>query len=173
MVSTEPVSPQLLAQLLETGVEHVEACCESLRSGYEREGRGFVLARVGGGYRFQSHPRQVAFVERFAIDGQPSRLSAAALETLAIVAYLQPVSRAQISAIRGVSVDGVVRTLTQRGYVEVLGRDRGPGQAVLLGTTTRFLERLGLNSLEDLPALADHVPGAQVMEDLERSLSEQ
>lgn len=170
MVSTEPVPPHLLAELLETPVDQVEACCERLRAGYEGEGRGFTLARVAGGYRFQSHPDQAAFVERFAVDGQPSRLSAAALETLAIVAYLQPVSRAQISAIRGVSVDGVVRMLAQRGYVEEVGRDPGPGQAVLFGTTATFLERLGLDNLGQLPALGDFVPGAEVMEALEDGL---
>lgn len=172
MVSNEPVPPQLLAELLETPVERVEASCDRLRSEYESQGRGFVLARVAGGYRFHSHPDQAAFVERFAIDGQPTRLSAAALETLAIVAYLQPVSRAQISAIRGVSVDGVVRMLAQRGYVEAVGKDPGPGQAVLFGTTTTFLERLGLDDVGDLPQLGDFVPGAEVMEALEERLRE-
>jgi segregation and condensation protein B len=172
MVSAEPVQPHLLAELLETASDQVEACCESLRAEYEAQGRGFVLARVAGGYRFQSHPDQSAFVERFAVEGQPTKLSPAALETLAIVAYLQPVSRAQISAIRGVSVDGVVRMLCQRGYVEAVGRDRGPGQAVLFGTTATFLESLGLDRLDDLPPLGDHVPGPEVMEALEQGLQE-
>lgn len=172
MVSSEPVPPHLLAELLETPTESVEACCEALRIHYEESGRGFILARVAGGYRFQSHPDQAAFVERFAVDGQPSKLSPAALETLAIVAYLQPVSRAQISAIRGVGVEGVVRMLAQRGYVEAVARDPGPGQAVLFGTTPAFLERLGINSLDDLPSLGDHVPGAEVMDALEQGLLE-
>jgi len=111
-----------------------------------------------------------AYVERFVRDGQSSRLSAAALETVAIIAYKQPISRAQVASIRGVNVDGVIRTLTQRGYVVEVGRDPGPGQAVLFGTTPEFLERLGLDSLEDLPPLAEYVPGSDVVEALEGGL---
>ncbi|MGH9062949.1 MAG: SMC-Scp complex subunit ScpB [Acidimicrobiales bacterium] len=170
MVADEPVPPSLLAELLEMAVERVEARCEALRSAYESEGRGFVVARVAGGYRFQSHPDLAPFVERFAVEGQSARLSAAALETLAIVAYRQPVSRAQVAAIRGVNVDGVVRMLTQRGYVEAVARDPGPGQAVLLGTTPAFLERLGLDRLDELPSLGDFVPGPDVVEALEEGL---
>ncbi|MGH9069678.1 MAG: SMC-Scp complex subunit ScpB [Acidimicrobiales bacterium] len=172
MVSAEPVPAQLLAELLETAVEEVEAEAQRLRADYEAQGRGFILAKVAGGYRYQSHPDQAAFVERFATDGGPSRLSPAALETLAIVAYLQPVSRAQISAIRGVGVDGVVRMLCQRGYVVAVGRDPGPGQAVLFGTTDNFLERMGLDEITSLPPLGDFVPGAEVMASLEEGLSE-
>jgi segregation and condensation protein B len=170
MVAVEPVAPHLLAELLEVPTERVEAICDELAAGYANEQRGFVLARVAGGYRFQSHPDQERFVERFMLEGQSSRLSAAALETLAIVAYKQPVSRAQVSAIRGVNVDGVVRALTQRGYIEAVARDPGPGQAVLYGTTPLFLERLGLDSLEQLPPLGDFVPGPEVVEALEEGL---
>jgi segregation and condensation protein B len=170
MVAAEPVAPHLLAELLEVPTERVEAICDELAEGYAREERGFVLARVAGGYRFQSHPDQERYVERFMLEGQSSRLSAAALETLAIVAYKQPVSRAQVAAIRGVNVDGVVRALTQRGYVEPVARDPGPGQAVLYGTTSLFLERLGLDSLEQLPSLGDFVPGPEVVEALEEGL---
>jgi segregation and condensation protein B len=148
----------------------VEAICDELADGYARDDRGFVLARVAGGYRFQSHPDQEHYVERFMLEGQSSRLSAAALETLAIVAYKQPVSRAQVAAIRGVNVDSVVRALTQRGYIEAVARDPGPGQAVLYGTTSLFLERLGLDSLEQLPPLGDFVPGPEVVEALEEGL---
>jgi segregation and condensation protein B len=109
-------------------------------------------------------------VERFVLEGQSARLSAAALETLSIVAYKQPVSRAQIAAIRGVDVDSVVRTLQLRGYIDEIGRDPGPGQAVLYGTTRLFLERLGLDSLDQLPPLGEFVPGADVVEALERGL---
>src|SRR6202035_4187119 len=137
---------------------------------YDAEDRGFVLARVAGGYRFQSHPDMAPYVERFVLEGQSSRLSAAALETLAIVAYKQPVSRSQVSSIRGVNVDGVMRTLHQRGLIAEVGRDPGPGQAVLYGTTVLFLERLGLDSLDQLPSLADFVPGAEVMDVLEQGL---
>jgi len=170
MVAEEPVEPQLLGQLLEVSPARVDELCEELASSYESEDRGFVLVRVAGGWRFQSHPDLSPYVERFVLDGQSSRLSAAALETLAIVAYKQPVSRAQMAAIRGVNVDAVVRTLSQRGYVEEVGRDPGPGQAVLYGTSRLFLERLGLNSLADLTPLGDFVPGPEVVEALERGL---
>ncbi|MDG2114809.1 MAG: SMC-Scp complex subunit ScpB, partial [Actinomycetota bacterium] len=101
---------------------------------------------------------------------QSARLSAAALETLAIVAYKQPISRAQVASIRGVNVDGVVRTLQQRGYINEIGRDAGPGNAVLYGTTRSFLERLGLDHLGELPSLGDFVPDADVVETLELAL---
>ncbi len=170
MVAPEPVPPGLLAELLETAVEQVEAVCDRLAESYRYERRGFVLARVAGGYRFQSHPDLAGFVERFVMEGQSARLSAAALETLAIVAYKQPVSRAQMSAIRGVNVDSVVRMLTQRGYVEEVARDPGPGQAVLYGTTGLLLERLGLDSVDHLPPLGDLVPGPETVEALEAGL---
>ena len=162
--------PGLLAQLLEIPVREVEGRCASLSARYEASGHGFELVRVAGGYRFQTHPDLSAYVERYLTDGGTGRLSPAALETLAIVAYKQPVSRAQITSVRGVSVDGVVRTLTQRGLVAEVGRDAGPGQAVLYGTTALFLERLGLDSLADLPPLGEFVPGAEVVEALEDGL---
>ena len=170
MVAVEPVAPHVLAELLEISTERVEAICDALAAGYARQDRGFVLARVAGGYRFQSHPDQDHYVERFVLEGQSSRLSGAALETLAIVAYKQPVSRGQIAAIRGVNVDGVVRALTQRGYIGPVARDPGPGQAVLYGTTSLFLERLGLDNLGQLPPLGDFVPGPEIVEALEEGL---
>jgi len=170
MVADEPVDPQLLAQLLEVAPTRVEELCQELAAGYVAEDRGFVLVRVAGGWRFQSHPDLAPYVERFVLDGQPARLSPAALETLAIVAYKQPVSRAQMAVIRGVNVDAVVRTLCQRGYVEEVGRDPGPGQAILYGTSRLFLERLGVDSLRELPPLGDFVPGPEVVEALERGL---
>ena len=134
--STEPVEPTVLAQLVELPVARVEALCDELwRSSTRSRGRGFVLARVAGGYRFQTHPDLAPYVERFVLDGQHARLSAPALETLAIVAYKQPISRGQISAIRGVNVEATLTTLLQRGYVQEVGRDPGPGTAVLYGTT--------------------------------------
>ncbi len=170
MVADSPVEPGLLAQLLEVTPGRVEELCADLAAGYSNEDRGFVLVRVAGGYRLQTHPDLAPYVERFVLEGQTARLSAAALETLAIVAYKQPVSRAQISSIRGVNADGVLRTLEQRGYVGVTGHDPGPGQAVLYGTTPILLERLGLDRLEDLPPLADFVPGPEIMDALEQGL---
>ena len=170
MVAEEPVEPQLLAQVLEMSPGRVDELCAELAGSYEADDRGFVLARVAGGYRYQSHPDLAPYVERFVVEGQSARLSAAALETLAIVAYKQPVSRAQVSAIRGVNVDAVMRTLQVRGYVEEVARDPGPGQAVLFGTTRVFLEKLGLDTVDDLPPLADFVPGSEVVEALEQGL---
>lgn len=170
MVAERPVEPRLLAQLIETSVETIETACARLDARYEAEQRGFSLVRVAGGYRFQSRPEQAAYVERFVLEGQTSRLSAAALETLAIVAYKQPISRAQIAAIRGVSVDAVVRTLSHRGYIDEVSRDPGPGQAVLYGTTPFFLEKMGLDSVNDLPELGDFVPSSDVVEALEHGL---
>ncbi|MBJ7381921.1 MAG: SMC-Scp complex subunit ScpB, partial [Acidimicrobiia bacterium] len=139
LAAVESVEPQLLAQLLEIAVSEVEAACEAMTLAYQEEGRGFTIARVAGGYRFQTHPDQVAYVERFVLEGQSARLSPSALETLAIVAYKQPASKAQISSIRGVNVDSTLSTLEQRGYVIAVGQDSGPGQAILYGTTRLFL----------------------------------
>ena len=170
LVADEPAEPKLLAQLLEVSPARVEELCIELAARYVEMGHGFVLVNVAGGWRYQTAPDLAAYVERFALEGQSARLSAAALETLAIIAYKQPLSRAQIGAIRGVNVDGVIRTLQQRGYIEEVARDPGPGQAVLFGTTTLFLEKLGMASLDDLPALGDFVPGPEVVEALEQGL---
>ena len=170
MVTDSPLEAQMLAQLTEQTVEQVESQLTELAAEFEQQERGFQLAHVAGGWRFQSHPMMAPYVERFVLEGQSAKLSAAALETLAIVAYKQPLSRAQIAAIRGVSVDSVVRTLEQRGYIGEVARDPGPGQAVLFGTTPLFLERLGINSISDLPSVAEFVPGADVVEALEHGL---
>ena len=170
MVATEPVTNGLLAELLEVSPERIEELCEALASSYEQEERGFCLAKIAGGWRYQSHPAYNGYIERFILDDLPQKLSPAALETLAIVAYKQPISRSQLAAIRGVNVDGVMRLLTQRGYVEPVGRDEGPGQAVLFATTSLFLERLGLEDLSALPPLEAFVPDAQTVELLEQVL---
>jgi segregation and condensation protein B len=170
MVAEAPVEPGLLAQLLEVSPGRVEELCAELEVSYRDDDRGFELVRVAGGYRFQSHADLAPYVERFVLEGQTARLSAAALETLAIVAYKQPVSRAQIASIRGVSAEGVLRTLQARGFVTEVGRDPGPGQAVLYGTTSLLVERLGLDRIEDLPPLAQFVPGPEIMDALEHSL---
>ncbi len=170
MVAMEPVAPALLAQLLEISQATVEALCERLATTYEGAGHGFQLVKVAGGFRFQSHPELAPYVERFVLDGQQARVSSAALETLAIIAYKQPLSRSQIASIRGVDPEAVMRTLQARGYITEVQRDDGPGQAVLFGTTPLFLERLGIASLEDLPSIADFIPDASVVESLERGL---
>lgn len=170
LVATEPVEPAMLAQLLEQPVKVIEELCERLAAAYDEAGHGFQLVRIAGGYRYQTHPDVAPYVERFILDGQRARLSGAALETLAIVAYKQPISRAQIASIRGVDPDAVLRTLQMRGYIDQIGRDPGPGQAVLWGTTGQFLEKLGLDSVNDLPPLAGFVPGAEVVEALEYGL---
>ncbi|MBM3806012.1 MAG: SMC-Scp complex subunit ScpB [Actinobacteria bacterium] len=170
LVAIEPVAPALLAQLLEISQTTVETLCDRLATTYESAGHGFQLVKVAGGYRLQSHPDLAPYVERFVLDGQHARVSSAALETLAIIAYKQPLSRTQIAAIRGVDPETVVRTLQARGYITEVSRDDGPGQAVLFGTTPLFLERLGIASLDDLPSISDFIPDASVVETLERSL---
>jgi segregation and condensation protein B len=170
MAATEPVEPTELAQLIEIPVADVDAHCAALAAEYATQRRGFALARLAGGYRYVTHEDLAPYVERFVLEGRQARLSRAAMETLAIVAYKQPISRAQIAAIRGVNVDATMRTLVARGYVEEVGHDPGPGNAVLFGTTSLFLERLGLDSVRDLPPLGDFVPDAGVVEVLERGL---
>jgi segregation and condensation protein B len=170
VVAQEPVAPELLAQLLEQPVADVERWCVELAASYDEQGRGFQLVRIAGGYRLQTHPDLTPYVERFLLHDQRARLSGAALETLAIIAYKQPISRAQIASIRGVDPDGVLRTLQGRGYIDAVGHDPGPGQAVLYGTTTAFLEKLGLDLIDDLPPIAEFIPGADVVEALEAGL---
>ena len=170
MAATEPVEARLLAELVELPIARITSLCDELADEYRRDGRGFVLAFVAGGYRYQTNPDLAPYVERFVLEGQHARLSPPALETLAIVAYKQPISRGQLSAIRGVNVEATVRTLLERGYIEETGRDPGPGNAVLYGTTGAFLERVGLGALADLPGLGDFIPGPEVVETLERGL---
>jgi len=170
LVAVEPLEPRLLAELVEVPVEGVDEAIDELARSYERDRRGFVLARIAGGVRLQTHPDLAPYVERFANREVSHRLSTAALETLAIVAYRQPVSRGQISALRGVNVEGVTRLLEQRGYIEVVGHAEGPGQPALFGTTDLFLERLGLDSLDQLPAVEDFLPGPEVAGEMERDL---
>jgi segregation and condensation protein B len=170
LVAVEPVPVTLLAQLLEQPLDVVDGLSRRLAETYAEAGHGFQLVEVAGGWRYQSHPDVSAYVERFLLDGQQARVSSAALETLAIIAYKQPISRQQVAAIRGVDPEAVMRTLQARGYVTEVSRDEGPGQAVLFGTTPMFLEKLGLNSLDDLPSISDFVPDARVVEALEQGL---
>ena len=157
MVIDEPAGEVLLAQVLERPREQVHAALVELAAGYDEQGRGFELREVAGGWRLYTRAECAAVVERFVLDGQQARLTQAALETLAVVAYRQPVSRARVSAVRGVNVDGVMRTLVTRGLVEESGTDSESG-SILYRTSSYFLERLGLTSLEDLPPLAPYLP---------------
>ena len=170
LVAHDPVPAELLAQLLEEPTVMVEQWCEELAATYLAAGNGFELVHIAGGWRFQTADDLTPYVERFLLHDQRARLSGAALETLAIVAYKQPISRAQIASIRGVDPDGVLRTLQARGYIDEVGRDQGPGQAILFGTTATFLEKLGLPSLDDLPPIAEFIPSADVVEALETGL---
>jgi len=169
MVVDEPVSVVVLAQVLEKSVDEVVAALEHLVTTYDE--RGFSLKKINGGWRFYSHPEFSAVVEKFVLDGQQSRLTQAALETLSVIAYRQPVSRARVSAIRGVNVEAVMKTLITRGLVEESGIEHETG-AILYKTTSYFLERLGLNSLEDLPALAPYLPDLDGLDEILDSLTD-
>jgi segregation and condensation protein B len=157
LVVDEPVAEVVLAQVLERPREEVALAVAELAASYDAEGRGFELREVAGGWRFYTREECAPVVERFVRDGQEVRLTQAALETLAVVAYRQPVSRARVSAVRGVNCDGVMRTLTLRGLVEEAGTEHETG-AILYRTTGYFLERLGLAGLDDLPELAPFLP---------------
>jgi segregation and condensation protein B len=164
LVADEPVPVVVLAQVLERPRNEVTEELRDLADSYEKQGRGFDLREVAGGWRFYTREDCAPLVERFVSDGQEVRLTQAALETLAVVAYRQPVSRVRVSAVRGVNCDSVMRTLVLRGLVEEAGADKETG-AILYRTTTYFLERLGLASLEDLPDLAPFLP--EDIEDIE------
>ena len=166
MVVDEPLPLVTLASVLPLPLEEVEAIVRGLAADYDEQGRGFELREVAGGWRVFSRGDYAEVVERFVLDGQQSRLTQAALETLAVVAYRQPVARARVSAVRGVNVDGVMRTLVTRGLVEERGSDRESG-AILYGTTTSFLERLGVAGVDDLPALAPYLPEVDVLDELD------
>jgi segregation and condensation protein B len=157
LVVDEPVAEVVLAQVVERPTEEVGRLLHELAAEYDADGRGFELRNVSGGWRLYTRSDCAPYVERFVRDGQQARLTQAALETLAVVAYRQPVSRSRIAAIRGVNVDGVMRTLVTRGLVTEVGTERETG-ALLYGTTPYFLERLGISSVEELPPLADYLP---------------
>jgi segregation and condensation protein B len=153
-VSDEPLTASVLAQALEVDRRTAEHLCDRLREELDERGAGVVLRNVAGGWRLYTHPDAAPTVERFVLSSRQARLTKAALETLSIVAYKQPVTRHQVSGIRGVNSDGVLRALVDRGLIEEAGRDEGPGRPVLFATTPGFLERLGLPSLAALPSLA-------------------
>jgi segregation and condensation protein B len=157
LVVDEPVTDAVLAGVLEQPAERVAEALGELSAGYTAQGRGFDLRRAAGGWRLYTRPEYAGYVERFILDGQQVRLTQAALETLAVVAYKQPVTRSRVSAIRGVNCDGVIRTLVARGLIEECGTEPDTG-AYLYRTTTLFLEKLGLDTVAELPALAPFLP---------------
>ena len=163
LVVDEPVTPEAIAAALQISTTSVSEALQRLAVEYVSQGRGFELRQVAGGWRLYTRADCAAFVERFILDGQQTRLTQAALETLAVVAYRQPVSRGRISNIRGVNVDGVMRTLATRGLVAEAGADPSSG-AVLYRTTEYFLERLGLNDVTELPSLAPLLPDIEMLE---------
>ncbi len=165
MVVDEPVSEVTIAAALELPVEDVLAQLAALEEDYAQARRGFTVRSLGGGWRMYSRPDYAPVVEKFLIDGQQAKLTQAALETLAVVAYRQPVSRARVGAVRGVNVDSVVRTLMNRNLIQELD-EQGDGGAILYGTTSYFLQRMGLRSLDDLPALAPYLPEVDVLDEL-------
>ena len=157
LVTDEPVPAVTLAQVTERPTDEVEQTLHALAAEYAESGRGFELRNVAGGWRLYTRPDCAPYVERFVLDGQSARLTQAALETLAVIAYRQPVTRSRVSAVRGVNVDGVVRTLLARGLITESGQDDDTG-GILYRTTPLLLERLGLQSLEELPSLAPLLP---------------
>ena len=157
LVADEPMPVVLLAQATGQPIAEVQECIEDLAAEYSREMRGFDLREVAGGWRYYTRAECSGVIERWVIDGQQTRLTQASLETLAVIAYRQPVSRTRVSAVRGVNVDGVIRTLVSRGLIEEAGHD-SDSNAILYRTTAVFLERMGIASLSELPPLAEHLP---------------
>jgi segregation and condensation protein B len=170
LVVDEPVAEVVLAQVVERPTEEVAGLLRDLAAEYDEQGRGFELRHVSGGWRFYTREACAPYVERFVRDGQQARLTQAALETLAVVAYRQPVSRSRIAGIRGVSVDAVMRTLVTRGLVTEVGTEHESG-AILYGTTAYFLERLGLDALDELPPLSDYLPDPYSLDEEDVSTS--
>jgi segregation and condensation protein B len=166
MIADQPLDESTLATAVGYPMPEVAAALTELAAEYAEQGRGFELRNVAGGWRYYTREELAPVVEAFVLDGQQARLTQAALETLAVVAYRQPVSRARVSAIRGVNVDGVMRTLLTRGLVEEAGQDHSSG-AYLYRTTSYFLERIGVTSLDDLPELAPYLPDLNDLGDLE------
>lgn len=167
-VAESPVTVGELAEVVEVPAAEIESTLGDLEAERAQGHSGIVLRQVAGGWRFYTTPEALPYLERFAASERATRLSNAALETLAVVAYKQPVSRGQIAEVRGVDSERALHTLERRGLVHEVGTAPGPGQAILYGTTEMFLEKLGINGIQDLPPLADHVPPADVVETLER-----
>jgi segregation and condensation protein B len=171
-VALEPITAEELADVVDADAELVLGTLRALRAQFIEELRGFQLAELASGWVLQTSPDVATWVIKFANRDVSHRLSSAALETLAIIAYRQPVSRAQITALRGVNVDGVVRLLEQRGYIEEQGRAPGPGSPILYGTTELFLDRMGLATIRDLPPIEEFMPPVEIAQALADDLFE-
>jgi segregation and condensation protein B len=167
-VAEDPIPATEIAEVVEEPLADVLEELVAFGADLEGGGRGLVLRELAGGWRLFTHPEARPYLERFAATDRVARLSKAALETLAVVAYRQPVSRGQVAEIRGVDSERALRTLERRGLIAEIGTAPGPGQALLYGTTPLLLEKLGLRALDELPPLADHVPPAEVVDALER-----
>jgi segregation and condensation protein B len=163
LLTAEPVTEFELAQAVGVPESVIAETLAELEAFYTETGRGFELRQVGGGWRYYTREEYADLITRYVMEGQTSKLSQAALETLAVVAYTQPISRARVSAVRGVNVDGVIRTLLSRGLIEEVGHDQESG-AVLFATTSYFLERMGLKTLDELPPLAPQLPEVDELE---------
>lgn len=163
LLATEPLPLLVLAEAVDAPTEVVAEALDALADFYDQTGRGFQLRQIAGGWQYATRPAQAELISTWVIEGQQNRLTQASLETLAVIAYSQPVSRSRVSAVRGVNVDGVVRTLLARGLITESSHDESTG-AGLLTTTEYFLERLGLASLDDLPPIAPHLPEAADLE---------
>ena len=171
LLADEPIPAGLIGEVLERPRADIEVLLAELAADYAATDRGFVLREVAGGWRLYTSPECAPWLERFVTRHRSARLTAAALEVLAIVAYRQPISRAHIAEIRGVDSDGVVKTLQQRGLIEESGRESGPGHPALFTVSREFLERMGLKDLEELPPLAGFMPSPEDVADMEAKLS--
>lgn len=171
LVAEEPVPSRMIGEVLERPRSDVEGVLRELAVEYERDDRGFVLREVAGGWRLYSSPDSAPWLERFIKTHGRSRLTGAALEVLAIIAYRGPISRSEIAEVRGVDSDGVVRTLAARDLITEAGHDSGPGSPILFKVSSEFMERMGLKTLDELPPLADFMPDAEAVEDMEAKLS--
>jgi segregation and condensation protein B len=165
LLADEPMSVMDLAAAVREPAEVVESQLQALAQEYTDQVRGFDLREVAGGWRYYTRTDCSPLVERYVLDGQQARLTQASLETLAVIAYRQPITRGRVSAVRGVNVDGVIRTLLTRGLIAEAGHD-GESGAHLYVTTAHFLERMGIASLEELPPLAEHLPDLADLEDV-------
>jgi segregation and condensation protein B len=171
LLAEEPLSASHIGEVLERPRAEVAGALQDLAHSYDAEGRGFVLRESAGGWRLYSSPDCAPWLERFATRRDHGRLTGAALEVLAVIAYRGPIARAEIAETRGVGSDGVVRTLLNRGLIREQGKDEGPGSPVLFVVSDEFMERMGLRSLDELPALADFMPDTDAVEDMEAKLS--